>query len=54
MFSHPVFIWVSRRHLRLLVAQLRPAWLSGRESRYTPVAGVCCIEGWQDRDMLDL
>jgi hypothetical protein len=31
--SHPVFIGVSRRHLRLLVAELRPVWLAGREGR---------------------
>jgi DDE superfamily endonuclease/Helix-turn-helix of DDE superfamily endonuclease len=33
VFSHPVFIGVSRRHLRLLVAVLRPGWLAGREGR---------------------
>jgi hypothetical protein len=33
VFSHPVFIGVSRRHLHLLVTELRPAWLAGREGR---------------------
>src|SRR5690349_18378963 len=33
VFSHPVFIGVSRRHLRLLVAELRPGWVAGREGR---------------------
>jgi hypothetical protein len=33
VFSHPVFIGVSRRHLHLLVAELRPGWLAGREGR---------------------
>ena len=33
MFSHPVFIGISRRHLHLLVTELRPAWLAGREGR---------------------
>lgn len=33
VFSHPVFTGVSRRHLQLLVAELRPAWLAAREGR---------------------
>ena len=33
MFSHYAFIGISRRHLHLLVTELRPAWLAGREGR---------------------
>ena len=33
VFSHYAFIGISRRHLRLLVAELRPGWLAGREGR---------------------
>jgi hypothetical protein len=40
VFSHPVFIGVSRRHLRLLVAELLPGWRAGREGRlYTRRGG---------------
>jgi hypothetical protein len=33
VFSHYAFIGISRRHLHLLVAELRPGWLAGREGR---------------------
>jgi len=33
VFSHYAFIGISRRHLRLLVAELRPGWPAGREGR---------------------
>src|SRR5690349_16396943 len=33
VFSHYSFTGISRRHLHLLVAELRPRWLAGREHR---------------------
>jgi hypothetical protein len=33
VFSHYAFTGVSRRHLHLLVAELRPGWLASREGR---------------------
>ena len=33
VFSHYTFTGISRRHLRLLVAELRPAWWAAREGR---------------------
>jgi hypothetical protein len=32
-FSHPAFTGISRRHLNLLVTEVRPAWLAQREGR---------------------
>lgn len=31
--SHPAFIGISRRHLHLLVVELRPTWVTAREGR---------------------
>jgi hypothetical protein len=33
VFSHYAFTGISRRHLQLLVAELRPAWCAAREGR---------------------
>ncbi|MEV4414996.1 hypothetical protein, partial [Catellatospora sp. NPDC049609] len=33
VFSHPVFTGISRRHLRLVLAEVGPAWVAGREGR---------------------
>lgn len=33
VFSHPVFTGISRHHLRLVLAEVEPAWFAGREGR---------------------
>lgn len=33
VFSHYAFTGISRRHLHLLVVELRPAWSAAREGR---------------------
>ncbi|WP_280526228.1 transposase [Couchioplanes caeruleus] len=41
VFSHHALTGVSRRHLHLLVAELRPVWRAGREARLHTRRGGC-------------